>query len=119
MEAVSCFREELAMLQSLAPSVGMARHVLRNLQNLISATKDVIQKLPPASDVTSIYPYPRAMELPAPAAPNTVFNAEEQGMIDSLLADASFLNLVLPSSGDDGAWTGESFDQQWMQMTGG
>ncbi|KAL6231988.1 hypothetical protein BDW75DRAFT_243416 [Aspergillus navahoensis] len=119
MEAVSCFREELAMLQSLAPSVGMARHILFNLQDLTSNTKDVIQKFPPASDLTLTCPYPWAIESTAPVPPNAVFNPEEPSVIDSRLADASFLNLVLPNSDEDGVWTGNSFNQQWMQMTGG
>jgi hypothetical protein len=42
-EAISSFRAELSILQDLAPSFGMARHILQRLGALITSVKDATQ----------------------------------------------------------------------------
>ncbi|KAF9886578.1 hypothetical protein FE257_011350 [Aspergillus nanangensis] len=117
-EAVTCFPEELAMLQSLASSVGMARHILSNLKDLINSTKEVIQRFPPACDLAQIYPYSGAMEPSAPAPPNTLPNPEDGNFMDTLFANPSLLDLSLPPVEGDGVWVTDSFTQ-WMHMADG
>jgi hypothetical protein len=117
-DAIACFRTEVEMLQQLAPSVGMARHVLSNMQDIITATKDVIQ----ASHVSStdrypVYPYPKSMEASAFIPPDQIQTHRFGNIMDELLADPSLLDVVLlPSADPGGLWEGDAFSEHWMHI---
>ncbi|KAL2823605.1 hypothetical protein BDW59DRAFT_163181 [Aspergillus cavernicola] len=119
-DAVACFRTELEMLQRLGASVGMARHVLSNMQDIIVATKSVIQGSHLASgDVCPVPLYPKTMETPMFFPPEP-FRGEDSltSMMDELLADPSLLDIVSQSPVPTaGPWVGDNFTQQWMQMS--
>ncbi|KAL4860787.1 hypothetical protein BDV12DRAFT_204693 [Aspergillus spectabilis] len=101
------------MLQQLAPSVSMARHVLSHMQDIITATKDVIQ----ASHVSStdrypVYPYPSVF-----IPPDQIQTHGFGNIMDELLADPSLLDVVLlPSADPGGLWGGDAFSEQWMHI---
>ncbi|KAL3474476.1 fungal-specific transcription factor domain-containing protein [Aspergillus californicus] len=114
-DAVACFRTQLEMLQRLGASVGMARHVLSNMQDIIAATKSVIHGFHLASgDVCPVPLYPRTMETPMSFPPEP-FRGEDSliSMMDELLADPSLLDIA-PTAGP---WVGDNFSHQWMQMS--
>ncbi|KAE8331448.1 fungal-specific transcription factor domain-containing protein [Aspergillus sergii] len=116
--AASCFRTELEMLQQLAPSVGMARHVLSHMQDIITATKSVIQASHVSSgDAHPYYAFPKSME-PSAFMPVEPLQGQDglDNMIDELLGDSSLLDLVAMPEGTNGFWAGDAFTQQWMQV---
>lgn len=120
-DAVACFRIEVERLQELAPSVGMARHVLSHMQDIIAATKAVIQGSQSSSgDACPFYIYPKPMET-ATFIPPDPFQLQDglDNMMDELLADPALLDIVsMPAEDTNELWGGDSFSQQWMQAPG-
>ncbi|KAL4939251.1 fungal-specific transcription factor domain-containing protein [Aspergillus oleicola] len=119
-DAIACFRTELEMLQRLGASVGMARHVLSNMQDIIAATKAVIK----GSHLTSgdIYPvtsYPKTVDTPMFMPPEPFLSDNSMSnMMDELLADPLLLDIVsLPPPDTAGHWVGDNFTQHWMQVS--
>lgn len=120
-DAVACFRTEVEMLQQLAPSVGMARHVLSHMQDIIGATKAVIQG--PHSSSSDAYPfniYPKSMDTATFIPPEPLQDQNGlENLLDELLADQTLLDIVaLPPEDTSGLWVGDSFSQPWMGAPG-
>jgi hypothetical protein len=120
-DAIACFKAEIEMLHQLAPSVGMARHVLSNMHDIITATKNVIQASHDSlADAYPFYPYPKSIEPSAFIPPEPLQTQGEFGnIVDEILANPSLLQLVaLPSDDPQGLWVGDTLSEQWMQMSG-
>jgi hypothetical protein len=118
-DAISCFRTEVEMLQQLAPSVGMARHVLSHMHDLIAATKDVIKASHVSStDMYPFNPYGKSMERSAYVPPDFLqTQGESMTALNELIDDPCLLDvLVLPSNDSTGLWSGDGFGEPWMQM---
>jgi hypothetical protein len=89
------------------------------MQDLITATKDVIQASQVSTtDINPFNPYGKSMDSSAYIPPDFL-QTQGEGMaaLNELIDDPSLLDvLVLPSNNSTGIWGGDAFGEQWMQI---
>ncbi|KAL4939229.1 hypothetical protein BDV06DRAFT_225200 [Aspergillus oleicola] len=124
-EAISCFKAELAILQDLTPTFGMARHVLRRLRALIASVKASMQELAPepntAASVNPSSPMPLSMNQPLldPASEAGSTLTVDTSMLDRILGDVALPETSLPSNDLTSIWTDDLLTYQWTMPTDG